>query len=154
MVERIVDWEKARLLAAKRFGEIITACNQADSEALKALIESGLGTEEDYTSSPENIFKLNEKGCFMYKGFTCQICDCYEWHKSTDEGAAFYTCRVAVYDTIEEEYPKWIIIPYILYSIPSDCYMDKYVGLLSAINEATVNMTPASYDEMVANAMV
>lgn len=153
MIERIVDWEKARLLAAKRFGEIITACNQADSEALKALIESGLGTEEDYTSSPENIFKLDKKGCFIYKGFICQICDCYEWHKSTDEGAAFYVCRVAIHTEIEER-PKWVIVPYMLCSIPCDSYMDKCTGLLSAINEATVNMTPASYDEMVANAMV
>ena len=147
MMERIVDWEKARLLAAKRFEEIITACNQADSEALKALIESGLGTEEDYTSFPENIFKLNEKGCFIYKGFVCQICDCYEFHKCVDDGASFYICRVAVHTAIDE-CTKWIIVPYMLYSIPSDSYMDKQTGLLSAIDEATVGMEPELYEEL------
>lgn len=147
MIERIVDWQKAINLAAKRFRDIVTACNEADSEKLEALVISGLGTEEDYTSSPENVFKLDEKGCFIYKGFVCQICDCYELHKSADDGASFYACRVAVHTAIDKHL-KWIIVPYILYEIPSDSYMDKCTGLLNAIDEVTVGMEPELYEEI------
>lgn len=140
-----IDWDKARLIAAHRFEDIITACNRRDEDDLRCFMESGLATPEEYMIE-DDAMKLDEKGCFIYKGFVCQICDCYQFQKCTDDGVSFYTCRVAVHSAIEKR-PFWEIVPYMLYSIPSDNYTDN-CGLLSAIYVTIADKTPATYEEM------
>lgn len=148
-----IDWDKARLIVAHRFEGVITACNKGDAIELQALMECGLASPEDYMIEDDSM-KLDEKGCFIYKGFICQTCDCYELHKSADDGPSFYICRVAIYDDKRSVY-DWIIIPYVIRYMPSSINVSEWQDFIHLLDEyITEDMHPVSYDEAIANAMV
>lgn len=142
-----IDWDKARLLAAKRFEDIIMACNNHDENAIRDCMESGIAWSSKEYMLEDDDMKLDDNGRFIYKGYTCQVCRCTECHKLDGYDGFFYVCRVAIH-TATNAAPYWYIIPYMLYSIPSDSCMNKCTGLLSAINEATADMIPATHEEM------
>lgn len=146
-----IDWEKARSIAAKRFEDVIMACNNHDENAIQDCMESGMAVPEDYTLEDDDM-RLDEKGCFMYHGFVCQICNCYEQRKWADEGPAFYVCRVAIYDNRRSVH-DWIIIPYVIKDIYNDV-VSKRPNFIRLLDEyITEDMHPVSY-EVITNAMV
>ena len=152
-----VDWEKAKQIAAKRFEDVITACNVGDVDDLQCLMESGMAVPEDYTldddDEPDERYKyLDDNDCFLTdNGYVCKMIQ-----STAPDGCEYYLPYLA---NKQNGKVVWTIIPYKVKSVPGKgkgtaiLYTDELADAIVTVT-ATVNMHPATYDEVKANAMV
>ena len=146
-----VDWEKAKQIAAKRFEDIITACNKGDIDNLKCFMESGMALPEDYIldgepePEPDKYYKyLDENDCFITdNGYVCKM-----EQVTAPDGYEYYLPYLAIK---QDGKIVWTIVPYKVKSVPGNgkgtaiLYTDE---LVSAIVTATTDTYPAIYDEV------
>lgn len=156
-----VDWDKARLIAAHRFEDIIIACSNHDENAIRDLMESGLAwSSKEYIledGKDDKRYKyLDDYHCFITdNGYTCmliQFC--------TPNGNKSVFPYLA---TKQDNKIIWVIVPYEIevgpefYKNPAILYTD---ALANAIHTTIDNLKssatvfPALYDEVIANAVV
>lgn len=74
--------EECKVIAAKRYEDVITACNKGDMEELKALMVCGLMTEDDFPPV------LDDSCAFKYKGYHCWLSSCNAF---TNKEQVFWT---------------------------------------------------------------
>lgn len=152
-----IDWEKAKQIAAKRFEDVITACNKGDIDALRDSMESGLAwSSNEYMledePEPDKCYKyLDGNDCFLTD--TDYICKMMQ--VTAPDGYEYYLPYLA---NKQDDKIVWTIVPYKVKSVPGNgkgtaiLYTDE---LADAIHNATIEgMHPAPYDEVIANAMV
>jgi len=149
-----IDWDKAKQIAAKRFEDVITACNKGDKDDLQCLMESGMALPEDYMieDEPEKRYKyLDENNCFITDdGYVCTMIE-----STAPGGYEYYLPYLA---NKQDNKIVWTIVPYKVKSVPGKgnstaiLYTDE---LADAIRNATIEgMHPVTYEEVKASAMV
>lgn len=151
-----IDWDKARLIAAHRFEDVIIACNRRDEDDLRAFMESGLALPEEYMieDEPEKRYKyLDENNCFMSgAGYICAMIE------FTTPVGNHYLLPCIANKQDNNNKVQWTIVPYKVEIGPE--YKEKLAILYTdelndAINAAiTKGMHPVTYDEVKADAMV
>ena len=150
-----IDWDKARLIAAHRFEDVITACNRRDEDDLRCFMESGLASPEDYMIEDESEKRykyLDENNCFITDAD--YVCTMIEF--TVPVGNHYLLPCIA---NKQDNKVQWTIVPYKVAigpeynkDNPAILYTDE---LNDAINAAiTKGMHPVSYDEVKADAMV
>lgn len=159
-----IDWEKAKQIAAKRFEDVITACNKGDADDLKCYMESGMALPEDYIlddePEPDECYKyLDVNDCFITdNGYICKMVQ-----STAPDGYEYYLPYIA---SKQDGKIVWTIVPYKVKSVPGNgkgtaiLYTDELVDAIhTVINNiivysGTVSVCPAVYDEVIENAVV
>lgn len=160
-----IDWEKAKQIAAKRFENVITACNKGDADNLKCFMESGMALPEDYTiedeteSEPDKRYKyLDDNDCFLTDNYYI----CKMMQVTAPDGYEYYLPYLA---SKQDGKIVWTIVPYKVKSVPGNgkgtaiLYTDELADAIhttidNIVSQVTTNVYPAPYDEVLANAMV
>lgn len=161
-----IDWEKAKQIAAKRFEDVITACNKGDADALRDLMESGLAwfskeymLEDEDEPEPDKHYKyLDDNDCLITdNGYVCKMIQ-----STAPDGYEYYLPYIA---SKQDDKIVWTIVPYKAKSVPGNgkgtaiLYTDEladaiHTAIDNIISQVTSSVYPASYDEVKASAMV
>lgn len=154
-----IDWEKAKQIAAKRFEDVITACNKGDADALRDFMESGLAwSSNEYMLKDEPELELDkrykyldENNCFITDdGYVCAVIE-----STAPGGYEYYLPYLA---NKQDDKVVWTIVPYEVKSVPGKgkdtaiLYTDELADTIR--NTIIEGMHPVTYEEVKANAMV